>query len=186
MKSKDYEILDPLVDALERLEFVLSEVKDKKNKTIYLLEVLTEISEAKKIATEQDKKLIENFENELKKLHEKKATKRNYKKLKHLFLHFAAEIYMAKVTVGYSAEEYNKFLNLLEIKGAKNYLFSVSEGKEGIIDETHLKTMRELGLLEKKDDKITLTKKGEFLVKALKTLQLLTKMREDASDKPKR
>jgi len=175
MKSRNYEFLDLLLAAINRSESVLLEIKHKKEKTIYLSEVLEDISRAKRVAPEKDRETIENFENELEKLHEKKATNRNYQKLERLYLHFAAEIYMAKATIDYSTEEYNTFLKLLEVEEIRNYVFAVWEGKEGTVGQTHFEVMMELDLLEKKNDKVTLTKRGGYFVKALNTLRSLTK-----------
>ena len=178
MNSKDYEVLEFLLRAIEKLELTLVKIARKEERVICLFDVLSEIRNAKEIATKSDKALIQEFENEIMKLTERKATTKNYSKLIELYLHFGMQVNMSRATLDYSDEEYNRFLKLLEIEDVRSFLFNLSDEKKAAIDIKNLHVILEMGIVEKKNDKIVLTERGKHLMTALKLLQLISEIRK--------
>jgi hypothetical protein len=176
MNLRDYKVLNYLSIALENARLELDRIKGETEETINLSKVMVNIEEAKNIARSYedtarfaDELLVEKFEREIRKISGKRATKENCEKLERILLHLDAQVNMSKAVYGYTDEEYNKFLKLLEIEEVKKYLLSLRTRTSNQSFELILG----LDLAKKDGDKLVLTERGSCLQKALKSLKLL-------------
>jgi hypothetical protein len=171
MSSEKSNSLDYLIMALEEVKKIKkAKAYTREIETFDLSSVFTNIEGAKNLASPFDKALIEEFEAEIRKFDRLKMTSQNLKKLEDILRHFHSEVNMAKATQGFSEDEYNKFLKLLENSEIRAFILNLYEGKlKKIIDED-LELVSELKITMKEGERIKLTERGIYLAEALKSL----------------
>lgn len=175
MSSKDYDMVNYLVRALESIELERKSVEGRVAQKINLSSTSELIQKAKELAKPSDLILIKEFEEQVKKLTSSQATKENLKALEQLSHQFGAEVYMSKALLGFTKEQYNTFLGLIEKDDLKKYLLGLSEGIEFYLSEKDIASLLELEFVKKENSKVTLTERGFSLTRALKLTELQRK-----------
>jgi len=174
MSLKDYEILSLLEDALKLVE---SELRSKKGKLIDLSKALKLVREAEENSVSAaEKALIKEFKINMEKLDQKIGDEKAIRQLAKIYLHFKAEVLMAKVSYGYSDEDYNLFLTIFERHPIIDYIMQLHKRKEGELDSNSTNILKKLHLISIEDKKTRLAEKGLLLVDALELLELLKSM----------
>lgn len=169
MNSKDSEMLDYLVKALERLrlEYATSSPKEK----IDLGEALIFIEKAKALGKPSDLLLLEELETELKRLNGTSTSKENLKALEQLYSQFCPEVFMSKASLGLDEEQYNTFLTLIENPEVIGFFRDLVRGTQVSLSSDKIDSLVKLRLIKKVDSKIVLTESGIYVARAADFVQ---------------
>lgn len=171
MNLNDKEMLRLLAEALVAIKQEYTRKEEKTTEEILLTEALELIGKAKVLAKASDKKLIEDFQNQVERLCNKPATPENVANLKHLYTEFGAEIYMSLASIGFTNEQYNRFLLLLDVPEVGEFLWALPDRIDKRLDKKYVNSLFELGFIKSMDKRIVLTTRGLSFSQALRLIK---------------
>lgn len=164
MNSKDNEMLDYLVKTLERLrlEYTARPLKEK----IDLEEALVFLEKAKALGKPSDVSLLEELENGMKRLNRATTSEENLKALEQIYRQYGVEVFMSKATLGFTKEQYNTFLILIEDPEVIGFFRGFLKDTKVSLISDKMDSLMELGLIKRVDSKTTLTESGLYVARA--------------------
>lgn len=171
MNLSDKEMLRLLAEAIVAIKQEYTRKEGKIREEILLTEALELIGKSKVLAKASDKRLIEDFQDQVERLSNKPVTPENIINLKHLYTEFGAEIYMSLASIGFTNEQYNSFLLLLDIPEVGEFLWGLPDRIDKRLDGKYVNSLFKLGFIKLMDKRIVLTTRGLSLSEALRLIR---------------